>query len=84
MGTAPVLGREAELAALDAAYAAAEAGTGGTVVVSGPAGIGKTSLVAVAQRRYADRGALVLAGPTGRYPLRRPPTPRSASPRRAG
>ncbi|MFE7406209.1 ATP-binding protein [Isoptericola sp. NPDC057559] len=42
----PMIGREADLAALRDAFAAALGGTGGTVVVGGEAGIGKTRLVA--------------------------------------
>jgi hypothetical protein len=62
VGRVPLVGRAAGLAVLDAAFAAAANGTGRTVVVSGPAGIGKSSLVGAA--RYP--GALVLAG--GRPP----------------
>ena len=42
---ASVLERESEVAALDAAVAAARAGTGALVLVEGPAGIGKTTLL---------------------------------------
>jgi SAM-dependent methyltransferase len=41
----PLLEREAELAALDAAVAAAREGRGSVVLLAGEAGIGKTSLV---------------------------------------
>ncbi|WP_345711924.1 ATP-binding protein, partial [Kineococcus glutinatus] len=40
-----IVGREAEAAELAARLAAARAGSGGLVLVSGPAGIGKTALV---------------------------------------
>lgn len=48
-----LLGREAELAVLDAAATAAFAGRGRAVVVNGEPGIGKTALV----RRFADLAA---------------------------
>ena len=41
--------REAELAALSAALAAARSGAGGLVVLDGPAGIGKSRLLAEAR-----------------------------------
>jgi ABC-type transport system involved in cytochrome c biogenesis ATPase subunit len=43
-----ILERDAELAALAAAVAAAEAGHGSLVLVEGPAGIGKTTLLRAA------------------------------------
>ena len=52
--------REAELAALSAALAEARAGTGGLVVVEGPAGIGKSRLLAEARAAAAARGMTVL------------------------
>ena len=45
-----ILERDAELAALAAAVAAAEAGHGCLVLVEGPAGIGKTTLLRAACR----------------------------------
>ena len=45
-----ILERDAELAALAAAVAAAEAGHGSLVLVEGPAGIGKTTLLRAACR----------------------------------
>src|SRR6266700_3906786 len=45
-----ILERDAELAALSAAVAAAEAGHGALVLVEGPAGIGKTTLLRAACR----------------------------------
>src|SRR6266702_1652562 len=52
-----ILERDAELAALAAAVAAAEAGHGSLVLVEGPAGIGKTTLLRAACR---EPGARVL------------------------
>jgi len=54
-----LVGREDELLALDAALAAAGRGVGG-VLVTGEAGIGKTSLTDVFLDRAADRGVLTL------------------------
>ena len=45
-----ILERDAELAALAAAVAAAEAGHGSLALVEGPAGIGKTTLLRAACR----------------------------------
>ena len=45
-----ILERDGELAALSAAVAAAEAGRGAFVLVEGPAGIGKTTLLRAACR----------------------------------
>ena len=56
---APLLEREDELAALDAALARARRGEGGFVVVEGAAGIGKTSLLR-ALRARAEEGGLRL------------------------
>jgi DNA-binding CsgD family transcriptional regulator len=53
-------GREAELAALAGALTAAEAGTGGLLVVEGPAGIGKTTLLGSAAALGRERGMAVL------------------------
>ena len=55
-----LLEREAELAALDAAIDAARRGAGRLVVVEGPAGIGKSRLLAVAGHRAQERGMAVL------------------------
>jgi tetratricopeptide (TPR) repeat protein len=52
--------RSAELSALDEVLAGAEAGTGQTLVVSGPAGVGKSSLVAHAREVAGGRGFTVL------------------------
>jgi DNA-binding CsgD family transcriptional regulator len=50
-GQSGVLGRDAELAVLSAAADAAEAGCGAVVLVEGPAGIGKTTLLRTACAR---------------------------------
>ncbi|GIJ67858.1 hypothetical protein Voc01_027750 [Virgisporangium ochraceum] len=63
----PVLvGRAAEVGALDAAVARARAGVGGTVFVVGEAGIGKSRLAATA----GGAGVRVVRGRAGSVPLR--------------
>ena len=58
-----VVARETEAALLTDAYKRAAAGEGRAVVlVSGDAGVGKTTLVAEAARRAAEEGACVLLG----------------------
>ncbi|MCF6744046.1 LuxR family transcriptional regulator [Blastococcus sp. KM273128] len=57
--TEELQGRARALETLDSVLAAAAAGTGGCVVVEGPAGIGKTSLLAAALRRAADEDLTV-------------------------
>src|SRR5919109_2893754 len=52
--------RERELTRLDSALQAARSGTGVTVLIDGPAGIGKSSLLAVARERAAAAGMTVL------------------------
>ncbi len=52
--------REGELQALEAALGQARSGTGATVIVEGPAGIGKTSLLAAARERASAGGMKVL------------------------
>src|SRR5215212_1355281 len=56
------VGRDAELGWLQAAWARANSGHGGTVLVSGPAGIGKTRLAAELAHTVHEEGALVLYG----------------------
>jgi WD40 repeat protein/DNA-binding SARP family transcriptional activator len=56
------VGRDAELGWLQAAWARASNGHGGTVLVSGPAGIGKTRLAAEFAHTVHQEGALVLYG----------------------
>jgi DNA-binding CsgD family transcriptional regulator len=57
-----LVGRLGEVAALDRALAAARAGEAHLVLVTGPAGIGKTTLVEAWAATARDRGALVLTG----------------------
>jgi DNA-binding CsgD family transcriptional regulator len=52
--------RETELAALSAALAAARSGAGGLVVLEGPAGIGKSRLLAEARVMAGEHGMTVL------------------------
>jgi class 3 adenylate cyclase/tetratricopeptide (TPR) repeat protein len=49
--TSPLVGREAELAALEEGLAALHAGTGAVISVLGEAGLGKSSLVAAAHHK---------------------------------
>ena len=79
MVTAPateLLEREAELAALDSALAAAAEGQGGTSSIEGPAGIGKTSLL---EAPRAQAAAARLPGPRRRAGRSSSATCRSAS-----
>lgn len=57
--------REGELARVDALLAAARAGRGGVLLVTGPAGIGKTALLEAARERAGQGGMRVLAGRGG-------------------
>ena len=57
----PLVGRVTELAAVDAVLAAAAGGEGQALLVEGPAGIGKTSLLSEARGRAARAGMTVLA-----------------------
>lgn len=56
-----LIDRETELAALTAALAEADAGTGGTVLIQGPAGIGKTALATALRAQAEERGFAVLS-----------------------
>ncbi|HEX6583188.1 MAG TPA: BTAD domain-containing putative transcriptional regulator [Thermoleophilaceae bacterium] len=56
------VGRADELARLETALDAASGGDGGTVLISGRAGIGKSCLVAELGQRARGRGAAVLEG----------------------
>jgi len=55
-----LLERSAELARIESALAEARAGRGTFVVIEGPAGIGKTALLAVARTAAAEGGMRVL------------------------
>lgn len=57
-----MVGREAQLAALQQCIDAASAGAGQTVLVSGDAGIGKSRLVAAAAAHARERGVRVVNG----------------------
>jgi len=57
--------REDELARVDALLAAAQAGNGGVLLVTGPAGIGKTMVLEAARERAGEAGMRVLAGRGG-------------------
>src|SRR5205823_10082706 len=59
---APMVGREAELAALERRLAAAFRGEGGVVLLAGEPGIGKTRLAAEACALARQRGVRVLIG----------------------
>ncbi|MCW6004265.1 AAA family ATPase, partial [Micromonospora sp. CPCC 205371] len=60
--TGRLVGREAQLATLDALRAGALAGDGGVALVVGEAGIGKSAVVEEAARRAAGASMPVLAG----------------------
>ena len=57
-----VIGRDAELEAVDAALTAAMTGHGGCVVITGEPGIGKSRLVLETASRAASRGVRVVTG----------------------
>src|SRR6188508_985241 len=58
----PIVGRERELRALRERLAAALAGHGGLVLLSGEAGVGKTTLAEWLCGEATGQGALVLVG----------------------
>jgi DNA-binding SARP family transcriptional activator/tetratricopeptide (TPR) repeat protein len=58
----PLFGRAAELHILTAAWAAARAGQGRVVLITGEAGIGKTRLIAELARRAENAGAWIAVG----------------------
>ena len=57
-----LVGRDEESGHLQAALASAAAGRGGTVLLTGEAGIGKSRLVREIARAAGTRGFVVLAG----------------------
>src|SRR5687768_12772696 len=59
---APLVGRSQEIALLDTALEAVEQGLSRAVEVVGPAGMGKTRLLAELAGRAQDRGHVVLTG----------------------
>lgn len=65
VGATHLLERERELDALDRAVAGALARRAALVVVEGPAGIGKSRLLAEARSRASERGVLVLSARGG-------------------
>jgi predicted ATPase len=60
-----LLEREEELARIDAGLEAATEGRGSLILVEGPAGIGKSELLAEARSRALDAGVEVLAARGG-------------------
>src|SRR5690348_14350025 len=62
VNTRPLFGRAAELRTLMAAWAAARAGHGRVILITGEAGIGKTRLVAELARRAENAGARTAVG----------------------
>jgi DNA-binding CsgD family transcriptional regulator len=62
--------RESDLARIDSALARALDGDGAVVFIEGPAGIGKTELVAAAARAGEDAGARVLRAVGGEFERR--------------
>ena len=64
-GGAHLLERTDELAVIDGALLAAQAGHGALTLLEGPAGIGKTELLAAATTRARDRDMLVLSARAG-------------------
>jgi DNA-binding winged helix-turn-helix (wHTH) protein len=61
-GALPFVGRDEALARLRAAWNRATRGHEGIVVISGPAGVGKTRLSEVFEREVESRGGLALRG----------------------
>ena len=59
---APFVGRHAELAALFAALAATHAGRGGTWLIAGESGVGKSRLLDEVSTRALSKGLIVLRG----------------------
>src|SRR6187551_2118382 len=66
-GSAVLLERERELASLQDLLDATAGGEGRLAILEGPAGIGKTRLLAEARRRAADAGLRVLSARGGEF-----------------
>ncbi|MFJ9245575.1 AAA family ATPase [Streptomyces sp. NPDC101776] len=62
VATAPLIGRDEELARLAGVLERARAGTAGAVLIAGDAGVGKTRLLDEIAGRAASAGTTVLAG----------------------
>ncbi|MDP8931567.1 MAG: AAA family ATPase [Actinomycetota bacterium] len=71
-GEAPLVGRDVELEALIDAVAAARGGDGGTTIILGAAGVGKTRLVREAAAAANALGLLALIGRSTQGPVRIP------------
>src|SRR5437773_10360864 len=67
-----LVGRETELAALDALFAEALRGAGRTVLIAGDAGIGKSRLLAAFIAHARSSGAQILHGQCIKAEARRP------------
>src|SRR5215471_20845272 len=65
MAPGGLLERQGELARIDGLLGATRAGRGGVLMITGPAGIGKSALLAEARERAGRAGARVLAGRGG-------------------
>jgi len=63
----PLVGRETELAAIEAALDALEQGSPGWLAIEGEPGIGKTRLLGELRARADDRGHLVLSGSAAEF-----------------
>src|SRR2546421_11874534 len=72
-----VVGRQTELAAVDAAIDGARNRRGGAVFVGGEAGVGKAWMAAEAVRRAAGAGAKVMRGRASRLARPAPLRPRT-------
>jgi predicted ATPase len=59
--TPPLVEREREVAQLAALVDAVPSGEGRAILIEGPAGIGKSALLAQARQRAVESGSLVLA-----------------------
>ena len=66
-GSEPIVGREEELAQLDALLARVDDGVAGCVAIEGDPGIGKTRLLAELKERAQIRGHLVLRGSAAEF-----------------